>query len=37
MIFTNDPNMRSLADWQDRLGSEALRDLSTRFGIQPRF
>lgn len=37
MIFTNDPNMRSLADWQDRVGSEALRDLSTRFGIQPRF
>lgn len=37
MIFTNDPNMRSLADWEDRVGSEALRELSTRFGIQPRF
>ncbi|MFW6089973.1 MAG: GWxTD domain-containing protein [Gemmatimonadota bacterium] len=37
MIFTNDPNMRSLADWQDRVGGEALRELSTRFGIQPRF
>lgn len=37
MIYTNDPNMRSLADWQDRVGSEALRELSTRFGIQPRF
>jgi len=37
MIFSNDPNMRSLADWQDRIGAEALRDLQTRFGIQPRF
>ncbi len=37
MIFTNDPNMRSLADWQDRVGSEALRELQQKFGIQPRF
>jgi GWxTD domain-containing protein len=37
MIYTNDPNMRSLADWQDRAGGEALRELSTKFGIQPRF
>lgn len=37
MIFTNDPNMRSLADWQDRVGSEALRALQEQFGIQPRF
>ncbi|MFW6088931.1 MAG: GWxTD domain-containing protein [Gemmatimonadota bacterium] len=37
MIFTNDPNMRSLADWQERVGSEALRALQEKFGIQPRF
>lgn len=37
MIFTNDPNMRSLADWSERAGSEALRELQTKFGIQPRF
>lgn len=37
MIYTNDPNMRSLADWQDRAGGEAIRELSTKFGIQPRF
>ncbi len=37
MIFTTDPNMQSLADWQGRIGREAARDLSTKFGIQPRF
>ena len=37
MIYTNDPNMRSLADWTDRIGSEAIRDLQEKFGIQPRF
>jgi GWxTD domain-containing protein len=37
MIFTTDPNMRSLADWRARVGAEALRDLSTKFGVQPRF
>jgi len=37
MIFTNDPNMQSLADWRGRIGGEASRDLSTKFGIQPRF
>jgi GWxTD domain-containing protein len=37
MIFTTDPNMQSLADWRGRIGGEATRDLSTKFGIQPRF
>lgn len=37
LVFTTDNNMRSLADWQERVGSEALRDLTTRFGVQPRF
>lgn len=37
MIYTSDPNMRSLADWQERVGREALRDMQTQFGIQPRF
>lgn len=37
MIFTTDPRMRSLADWSERVGNEALRDLTTKFGIQPRF
>jgi len=37
MIFTTDPNMQSLADWRGRIGGEAARDLSTKFGIQPRF
>ncbi|MDH3428063.1 MAG: GWxTD domain-containing protein, partial [Gemmatimonadota bacterium] len=37
MIFTSDPNLQSLADWRGRIGGEASRDLSTKFGIQPRF
>lgn len=37
MIFTTDINMQSLADWRGRIGGEAARDLSTKFGIQPRF
>lgn len=37
MIFTTDPNRQSLADWRGRIGFEAARDLSTKFGIQPRF
>lgn len=37
MIFTTDTNMQSLAGWQGRIGGEAARDLSTNFGIQPRF
>lgn len=37
MVFTTDPNMQSLADWRERLGSEASRDLSTKFGIDPQF
>lgn len=37
MIYTNDPNLRSLADWSERVGNEALREMQTKFGIQPRF
>jgi GWxTD domain-containing protein len=37
MIFTTDPNMQSLADWRGRIGPEAAEDLTTKFGIQPRF
>lgn len=37
LIFTTDPDIRSLADWSERVGAEALRDLSTQFGVQPRF
>ena len=37
MIFTTDPTKRSLADWTERVGSEAVRDMQTQFGIQPRF
>lgn len=36
MIFTTDPDMRSLGDWTGRVGAEALRDMTTKFGIQPR-
>lgn len=37
MVFTTDPNLQSLADWRGRVGNEAARDLSTKFGIQPQF
>lgn len=34
MIYTTDKDMNSLADWQERVGAEAIRDLQTKFGIQ---
>ena len=37
MIYTTDPNLRSLADWYERVGGQAIRDMQTQFGIQPRF
>lgn len=37
MIYTTDPNMNKLADWYERVGPEAIRELQTKFGIQPRF
>jgi hypothetical protein len=37
MIFTTDPNMQSLPDWARRIGVSCARDLSTNFGIVPRF
>jgi GWxTD domain-containing protein len=37
MIFTTDINEQSQAGWQGRIGQEASRDLSSKFGIQPRF
>ena len=37
MIYTNDRNLNSLADWYERVGPEAIRDMQTKFGIQPRF
>ena len=36
MIYTTDPDKTSLADWANRVGPEALRDLQTNFGIRPR-
>lgn len=37
MIFSTDPTVRSLADWADRAGGEALDAMARQFGIQPRF
>lgn len=37
MIFTTDNTRQSLMGWEGRIGGEAARDLSTKFGIQPRF
>jgi len=36
MIFTTDPFMSSMADWERRIGANCARDLSTYFGIVPR-
>ena len=36
MIFTTDPNMTSMADWERRIGPNCARDLSSNFGIVPR-
>ena len=36
MIFTTDPFMTSMADWERRIGPNCARDLSTNFGIVPR-
>lgn len=36
LIYTTDTQMTSQADWAARAGPEALRDLRTNFGIQPR-
>ncbi|MCK5490010.1 MAG: GWxTD domain-containing protein [Gemmatimonadetes bacterium] len=36
LIYTTDVDMISLADWYNRVGPEALRDLQTNFGLQPR-
>lgn len=35
LIFTTDPDIPSLADWQRRIGPSAARDLTTNFGIVP--
>lgn len=35
MVFTTDPDIPSLADWQRRIGTSAARDLTTYFGIVP--
>lgn len=35
MIFTTDPNMRSLADWYRRIGTNCAQDLTTNYGIVP--
>jgi len=36
MIFTTDPYMVSMADWERRIGVNCARDLTTYFGIVPR-
>lgn len=33
MIFTNDPNRQSVADWRERIGAEAVRDMQMKFGF----
>lgn len=35
LIFTTDPDIPSLADWQRRIGPAAARDLTSNFGIVP--
>jgi hypothetical protein len=34
LIYSTDPWEKTLADWTDRVGSEAIRDLRQNFGIQ---
>jgi GWxTD domain-containing protein len=34
LIYSTDPWEKTLADWRDRVGSEAIRDLRQNFGIQ---
>lgn len=36
LIYATDPDMPRLADWDRRVGPEALRDMANQFGIQPR-
>ncbi|MDT8435839.1 MAG: GWxTD domain-containing protein [Gemmatimonadota bacterium] len=35
LVFTTDNDMTSLADWRARVGTSALQDLATNFGIGP--
>jgi GWxTD domain-containing protein len=37
LLYSTDPDIASMADWYNRCGPSALRDLQTNFGINARF
>lgn len=37
LMYSNDPNVSTLPDWQLRVGPEAVNDLQKHFGFQPNF
>lgn len=37
MLYSTDPNIQSLPDWQSRAGEKAILDLQQHFGIKARF